>query len=57
MKPIVDILSDKCNLSYSCIRVCPVNAIEVKANRDFARIIRIDALGVEVVHMFVPKML
>lgn len=39
MKPIVEIVKDKCNLSYSCVRVCPVNAIEVKPNKDYARII------------------
>lgn len=45
MKPIVEILSDKCNLNYSCVRVCPVNAIEVKANRDYARIIPDRCIG------------
>ncbi len=39
MTPIVEINKEKCNLSYSCVRVCPVNAIEVKANKDYARII------------------
>ncbi len=45
MKPLVEILKDKCNLSYSCVRVCPVNAIEVKANRDYARIIPDRCIG------------
>lgn len=45
MKPIVEILEDQCNLSYSCVRVCPVNAIEVKANRDYARIIPDRCIG------------
>ncbi|HAF29236.1 MAG TPA: histidine kinase [Bacteroidales bacterium] len=45
MKPIVEILKDKCNLNYSCVRVCPVNAIEVKANRDYARIIPERCIG------------
>ncbi len=45
MKPIVEILKDNCNLSYSCVRVCPVNAIEVKANRDYARIIPERCIG------------
>lgn len=45
MNPIVEILKDKCNLSYSCIRVCPVNAIEVKANRDYARVIQERCIG------------
>lgn len=45
MNPIVEILNNKCNLSYSCVRVCPVNAIEVKANRDYARIIQERCIG------------
>jgi len=45
MKPIVEILKDKCNLSYSCVRVCPVNAIEIKVNRDYARVIPERCIG------------
>lgn len=45
MKPIVEILKDKCNLSYSCVRVCPVNAIEVKSNRDYAHVIPDRCIG------------
>lgn len=45
MKPIVEINKEKCNLNYSCVRVCPVNAIEVKANRDYARIIPDRCIG------------
>lgn len=29
-KPVLYIIDDKCRNSYSCVRVCPVNAIEVK---------------------------
>lgn len=29
-KPVLFINNDKCRNSYSCVRVCPVNAIEVK---------------------------
>lgn len=36
---LVQIIKEKCNLSYSCVRECPVNAIEVKVNKDYARII------------------
>src|SRR5664280_2049792 len=32
-KPIVYINDEKCRNSYSCVRVCPVNAIEVKPQR------------------------
>jgi Na+-translocating ferredoxin:NAD+ oxidoreductase RNF subunit RnfB len=36
---LVTIDKEKCNLSYSCVRECPVNAIEVKVNNDYARVI------------------
>ncbi len=39
MSQLVEIQKDKCELSYACVRACPVNAIEVKANQDHARII------------------
>ena len=45
MRPIVEILEDKCNLSYSCVRVCPVNAIEVKVNKDYAHVIPERCIG------------
>ncbi|MBI9053756.1 MAG: 4Fe-4S dicluster domain-containing protein [Bacteroidales bacterium] len=45
MNPIVQILKDKCNLSYSCVRVCPVNAIEVKVNVNYAHIIPERCIG------------
>jgi len=42
---LVEIIKNKCDLSYSCVRVCPVNAIEVKVNMDFARIIPERCIG------------
>lgn len=45
MNPIVQIIKDKCNLSYSCVRVCPVNAIEVKVNLDYANVIPERCIG------------
>ena len=42
---LVEILADKCDLSYSCVRECPVNAIEVKVNRDYARVIPERCIG------------
>lgn len=45
MGALVHILKDRCNLSYSCVRACPVNAIEVKRNTDFARIIPERCIG------------
>ena len=32
-KPVLYINDDKCRNSYSCVRVCPVNAIEVKPQK------------------------
>ncbi|HAN18724.1 MAG: histidine kinase [Bacteroidetes bacterium GWC2_33_15] len=43
--PLVEIIKEKCDLSYSCVRVCPVNAIEVKVNKDYARIIPERCIG------------
>jgi len=45
MNPIVEIIKEKCDLNYSCVRVCPVNAIEVKASNDYARIIPERCIG------------
>ncbi len=42
---LVNIIKDKCNLSYSCVRECPVNAIEVKINKDYARVIPERCIG------------
>ncbi len=38
-KPVVYIDDSKCRNSYSCVRVCPVNAIEVKPNKEHPTII------------------
>ncbi len=38
-KPIFSINDQKCRNSYSCVRVCPVNAIEVRAQKDHPSII------------------
>ena len=32
-KPVLYINDEKCKNSYSCVRVCPVNAIEVKPQK------------------------
>lgn len=42
---LVHIDKNKCDLSYSCIRVCPVNAIEVKVNNDYASILPDRCIG------------
>ncbi|MDY0099654.1 MAG: [Fe-Fe] hydrogenase large subunit C-terminal domain-containing protein [Bacteroidales bacterium] len=38
-KPVFYINEEKCRNSYSCVRVCPVNAIEVRPQRDHPFII------------------
>ena len=42
---LIQIIKEKCDLSYSCVRECPVNAIEVKVNTDYARIIPERCIG------------
>jgi len=39
IKPVLYINDDKCRNSYSCVRVCPVNAIEVKTQKPHPTII------------------
>lgn len=39
LKPVLYINDNKCRNSYSCVRVCPVNAIEVKPQRHHPYII------------------
>ncbi|HKK41447.1 MAG TPA: [Fe-Fe] hydrogenase large subunit C-terminal domain-containing protein, partial [Bacteroidales bacterium] len=38
-KPVLYINDDKCRNSYSCVRVCPVNAIEVRPQKSHPQII------------------
>ncbi len=38
-KPIFYINDQKCRNSYSCVRVCPVNAIEVRAQKEHPYIV------------------
>jgi iron only hydrogenase large subunit-like protein len=44
-KPILYIDDDKCRNSYSCVRVCPVNAIEVKPQKAHPSIITNRCIG------------
>ncbi len=44
-KPVLYIDDDKCKNSYSCVRVCPVNAIEVKPNRSHPLILADRCIG------------
>ncbi|HOP59665.1 MAG TPA: [Fe-Fe] hydrogenase large subunit C-terminal domain-containing protein [Bacteroidales bacterium] len=44
-KPILYINDDKCRNSYSCVRVCPVNAIEVRPQKEHPTIIPSRCIG------------
>lgn len=44
-KPIFYINDQKCRNSYSCVRVCPVNAIEVRAQKEHPTIIAERCIG------------
>jgi iron only hydrogenase large subunit-like protein len=45
IKPVLLINDEKCRNSYSCVRVCPVNAIEVRPNKPHPAIIRERCIG------------
>jgi iron only hydrogenase large subunit-like protein len=45
IKPVLLINDEKCRNSYSCVRVCPVNAIEVRANKAHPAIIPERCIG------------
>lgn len=42
---LISIDPNKCTLCYACIRVCPVEAIEVKTDKNYARIIDERCIG------------
>jgi Na+-translocating ferredoxin:NAD+ oxidoreductase RNF subunit RnfB len=44
-KPVLFINDEKCRNSYSCVRVCPVNAIEVKPQKAHPAILRDRCIG------------
>ena len=45
IKPVFYINDQKCRNSYSCVRVCPVSAIEVRAQKDHPSIIPDRCIG------------
>ncbi|HNY14145.1 MAG TPA: [Fe-Fe] hydrogenase large subunit C-terminal domain-containing protein [Bacteroidales bacterium] len=45
LKPVLRIDDDKCRNSYSCVRVCPVNAIEVRPQKDHPTILSNRCIG------------
>lgn len=44
-KPVLYINDEKCRNSYSCVRVCPVNAIEVRPQKDHPTILPQRCIG------------
>ncbi len=42
---LINIDTNKCNLSYSCVRICPVNAIKVEAHQDYPEIMHNACIG------------
>lgn len=44
-KPLIHIDSSKCKVCYACVRVCPVNAIQVKANQEVPVVIYNRCIG------------
>ncbi len=45
MKPLVEIIEKKCKLCYACVRACPVNAIQVRTEQAFPRIMPNRCIG------------
>jgi Na+-translocating ferredoxin:NAD+ oxidoreductase RNF subunit RnfB len=42
---LINIDNSKCNLSYSCVRVCPVNAIKVEAHKEYPEVMHNACIG------------
>ncbi len=42
---LINIDTSKCNLSYACVRVCPVNAIKVEAHREYPEVMHNACIG------------
>lgn len=42
---LIKIDTKKCNLSYSCVRICPVNAIKVEAHQEYPDIMHNACIG------------
>lgn len=45
MKPLVEIIEQKCKVCYACVRACPVNAIQVRSEHAFPRIMPNRCIG------------
>ena len=42
---LINIDTIKCNLSYACVRVCPVNAIKVEAHKEYPEVMHNACIG------------
>jgi iron only hydrogenase large subunit-like protein len=42
---LINIDTARCNLSYACVRVCPVNAIKVEAHKDYPEVMLNACIG------------
>ena len=45
MKPLVEIIEEKCTVCYACVRTCPVDAIHVRPDHPYPRIIPERCIG------------
>lgn len=45
MKPLVEVIDQKCKLCYACVRACPVNAIQVRSDQAIPRIMPNRCIG------------
>ena len=44
-EPLLKIINKKCTVCYSCVRTCPVKAIEVRMNQDYPKIVADRCIG------------
>jgi Na+-translocating ferredoxin:NAD+ oxidoreductase RNF subunit RnfB len=45
LKPLVEIIDQKCKLCYACVRACPVNAIQVRSEQAIPKIMPNRCIG------------
>jgi iron only hydrogenase large subunit-like protein len=45
LKPLVEIIEQKCKLCYACVRACPVNAIQVRSDQAIPKIMSNRCIG------------
>jgi iron only hydrogenase large subunit-like protein len=45
LRPLIEIIDQKCKLCYACVRACPVNAIQVRSDQAIPRIMPNRCIG------------